>query len=343
LPAALAGQIVTFGIKPSRPATSYGYIRKGKPTVGKAHAVEAFVEKPDAADAARHIADGYLWNSGNFVFRADVMREEIARFEPAIAQAVRAALAQSVRDLDFLRLDAAAFERATRKSIDYAVMERTTRAAVLAADFGWSDIGSWNAVWEISKRDDAGNITRGEATLIECRNVLVHSEAGVLTAVIGVDDVAVVTTTDAVLVVARDRAEQVKQLVEQLKTSGRREAVEHRQIHRPWGSYQGVDAGDRYQVKRIVVKPGGRLSLQKHHHRAEHWVVVRGTAEVTIDGAVKIVQENQSIYLPLGCVHRLENPGKIALELIEVQVGSYLGEDDIVRLEDVYNRVEKKA
>ena len=342
LPAAAAGQIVTFGIKPEGPATSYGYIRKGATLPSKASAIDAFVEKPNAATAQRYVDEGYLWNSGNFLFRADVMREEIARFEPAIASAVRSAIASATRDLDFLRLDRAAFEQATKKSIDYAVMERTSRAAVVAADFGWSDIGSWDAVWANSEQDGSGNVTRGATAVRDAQNVLVHSDPGMLTTVIGVDDVAVIATGDAVLVVSRDRAEDVKQLVEALKLDGRREAVEHRQAHRPWGTYQTVDLGTRYQVKRIVVKPGGRLSLQKHYHRAEHWVVVRGTAEVTIDEQVTIVQENRSIYLPLGCVHRLVNPGKIPLELIEVQVGSYLGEDDIIRLEDVYNRVEKK-
>jgi len=337
--AAAAGRIVTFGIRPSGPATSYGYIRPGAKLDGAAAlAVEAFVEKPDAATAERYVADNYLWNSGNFMFRADVMLDEIARFEPAMAEAARAAVAEMTQDLDFLRLAAEPFGRAPRKSIDYAVMERTKLAAVVQADMGWSDVGSWDAVWDNLEHDAGGNAVSGSAVVLDSRNSLVRSDDGILTAVVGIDNAIVVATGDAVLVAARGKAENVKALVEQLKAQNRREAVEHRRIYRPWGYYQGVDAGTRYQVKRIVVKPGARLSLQKHFHRTEHWVVVKGTAEVTIGADVRAIHENESAYIPIGSVHRLANPGKIPLELIEVQVGSYLGEDDIERLDDVYGR-----
>jgi mannose-1-phosphate guanylyltransferase/mannose-6-phosphate isomerase len=333
------GRIVTFGITPTAPATSYGYIRPGAKLNGAAAlSVEAFVEKPDAVTAARYVAEGYFWNSGNFMFRADVMLDEITRFEPEMAQAARAAVAELTQDLDFQRLAAEPFARAPKKSIDYAVMERTKLAAVVQADIGWSDVGSWDAVWDNLAHDAAGNAVSGSAVVLDSRNSLVRSDDGMLTAVIGLDNAIVITTGDAVLVASRDKAEQVKALVEQLKSQNRREAVEHRRIYRPWGYYQGVDNGARYQVKRIVVTPGAALSLQKHFHRAEHWVVVKGTAEVTVGGALHTIHENESIYIPIGSLHRLANPGKIPLELIEVQVGSYLGEDDIVRVTDVYGR-----
>jgi mannose-1-phosphate guanylyltransferase/mannose-6-phosphate isomerase len=336
---ASAGRIVTFGIKPNYPAVNYGYIRPGKKLNGAAAlSVEAFVEKPDAATAATYVADKYLWNSGNFLFRADVMLAEIAQFEPAMADAARAAVAGISTDIDFRRLAPEAFSRAPRKSIDYAVMERTKLAAVVPADFGWSDVGSWDSVWDVQEHDADGNVTTGPVVMMESRNSLVRSEEAILTTVVGLDDVVVVSMADAVLVASRHQAEKVKALVETLKTKNRAEAVEHRRIYRPWGYYQGVDMGARYQVKRIVVKPTGRLSLQKHFHRSEHWVVVKGTAEVTVGVDVRTVHENESIYIPIGSVHRLVNPGKIPLELIEVQVGSYLGEDDIMRLEDVYGR-----
>jgi len=333
------GMIVTFGIRPTHPATNYGYIRPGQPLNGGAtFAVDAFVEKPDAVTAASYVASNYLWNSGNFLFRADIMREEIARFEPAIAKAAEAAVAGQTRDLDFIRLAVEPFTRAPRKSIDYAVMERTKLAAVIPADLGWTDLGSWSAVWDALEHDAGGNAINGPVVAIDSHNILVRSDESVLTTVLGVDDLVIVSTADAVLVAARDRAEDVKALVEQLKSQNRREAIEHRRIYRPWGYYQCIDTGGRYQVKRIVVKAGARLSLQKHFHRAEHWVVVKGTAEVTLNGAVRAIHENESIYVPIGSPHRLANPGKIPLELIEVQVGSYLGEDDIVRLDDAYDR-----
>ncbi len=337
--AAAEGRIVTFGIEPTHPATNYGYIRPGAKLNGVAvRAVEAFVEKPDAATAANYLADRYLWNSGNFLFHAATMLSEIERFEPAMAEAAKAAVGGLTRDLDFLRLAAEPFARAPKKSIDYAVMERTKLAAVVPADLGWSDVGSWSTVWEVLDHDAAGNATEGPVVLLDSRNSLVRSEDSILTTVIGLDDVIVVSTADAVLVSARAQAEQVKALVEQLKANNHRAAIEHRRIYRPWGYYQDVDIAARYKVKRIVVKPGSKLSLQKHFHRSEHWVVVKGTAEVTLGDNVRSVHENESIYIPIGSIHRLANPGKIALELIEVQVGSYLGEDDIVRVDDVYGR-----
>ena len=339
-PVAAAGRIVTFGVRPTAAATSYGYIRPGRVLDGSgANEVAAFAEKPDAEKAARYVAEGYLWNSGNFMFRADVMRNEIAKLEPPMANAARAAVDGAVADLDFIRLPEEALARAPKISIDYAIMERTDLAAVLPLDCEWSDVGTWNAVWDVQGRDGAGNVVSGTVELLDTRNSLVLSEGGLLTAVIDCDGLVVITTADAVLVVPRHRAERVKALVEGLKAKNQVEAVAHRRIYRPWGYYQGIDIGNRYQVKRIVVKPGGRLSLQKHYHRAEHWIVVRGIAETTIGTEVRTVHENESIYVPIGQVHRLANPGKIALELIEVQVGSYLGEDDIVRLEDVYARV----
>jgi mannose-1-phosphate guanylyltransferase/mannose-6-phosphate isomerase len=267
------------------------------------------------------------------------MLSEIERFEPAMAEAAKAAVHGLTRDLDFLRLAAEPFARAPKKSIDYAVMERTKLAAVVPADLGWSDVGSWSTVWDVLDHDQAGNATEGPVVMLDSHNSLVRSEDSVLTTVVGLDDVIVISTSDAVLVSARGKAEQVKTLVEQLKAQNHRAAVEHRRIYRPWGYYQDIDLAPRYRVKRIVVKPGSKLSLQKHFHRSEHWVVVKGTAEVTVNSDVRSVHENESIYIPIGSVHRLANPGKIPLELIEVQVGSYLGEDDIVRFDDVYGRL----
>ncbi|MDE2577565.1 MAG: mannose-1-phosphate guanylyltransferase/mannose-6-phosphate isomerase [Hyphomicrobiales bacterium] len=337
--AAKEGAIVTLGITPTEPATGYGYIRAGAPlhAGGVVRKVEAFVEKPDRATAEKYVASGYYWNCGYFVFRADVMQAEIARFEPAMAEAARLAVDSSSADLQFLVLDADAFGRSPKKSIDYAVIEKSDRVALTPANIGWSDVGTWQAVWELSDRDSEGNSVRGNGVVLDGHNVHVRSDEH-LTAVVGVDDVIVVTTQDAVLVLNRQHSDKVKALVDHLKTTNRREASEHKRIFRPWGYYQSIDNGARYQVKRIVVKPGDRLSLQKHFHRAEHWIVVKGTAEVDRDGERILVHENESIYLPIGCIHRLGNPGKIDLELIEVQTGSYLGEDDIVRIEDVYNR-----
>ena len=337
--AAEAGEIVTFGVTPDHPATGYGYIHPGEPLAidPKVRRIERFVEKPDETHARAFIEEGYLWNSGNFVFRADVMLEELQRFEPEIAAATATAVSGAKKDLGFVVLDHDSFAKAPKTSIDYAVMERTEKAVVLTADVGWSDVGEWSAVWRLSPRDADGNSLRGRAVAINSSNVLVRSEEQ-LAAVIGLHDVVVVATGDVVLVADRSQTDKVKKLVERLKAEGKPEATEHRRIYRPWGYYQSVDQGSRYQVKRIVVRPGGRLSLQKHHHRAEHWVVVRGAAEVTLNGKVEHVHENESIYLPIGSIHRLANPGKIDLELIEVQTGSYFGEDDIVRIDDIYNR-----
>jgi mannose-1-phosphate guanylyltransferase/mannose-6-phosphate isomerase len=338
LPAARDGLIMTFGIGPDRPATAFGYIRPGDAVAeGAGFHVRQFVEKPDAATAARYIDRGYLWNSGCFLFRADVMLREIEQFAPPLLAAIRQAVAAAKTDLDFLRLDDDAFSRAPRISIDHAVMEHTTTAGVMPVSYRWSDIGSWGALWEVLPRDENGNVVQGDAKLAGVRNSLVHSD-DVLTAVAGLEDVVVVSTRDAVLVASRHSDQGVKALVASLKAEGRNEADEHLRVHRPWGWYQRVDIGRRFQVKRICVKPGGRLSLQRHFHRAEHWVVVTGSAEVTVGDRVVLLRENESAYVPVGCPHRLVNPGRIPLEIIEVQVGSYTGEDDIVRLEDVYNR-----
>ena len=295
------GFIVTLGVKPTEPAVGYGYIRPGAALDDGGYAVEAFVEKPDRETAERYVASGYLWNSGNFFFRADTMLNELQAFEPEMANAAAAAVAAAKTDLDFLALDAATFGASPKKSIDYAVMERTKRAAVVPCEMGWSDVGNWDAVWKLSDRDADGNSFHGEdGYALESKNVHVRS-SGLLTAVVGVKDVVVVTTQDAVLVLGRDHGDRVKEVVEALKAKKRREATEHKRMYRPWGYYQSIDNGPRYQVKRIVVTPGGRLSLQKHFHRAEHWIVVKGTAEVTCGpDMVTIVHENESIYLPIG-------------------------------------------
>ena len=336
--AAEAGRIVTFGIHPSHPATGYGYIRPGAalPQPGVS-AIAAFVEKPDAATAERYVAEGCLWNSGNFLFRAEVFLDELDRLAPEISRPVADAVKRAARDLDFLRLDAEAFGRAVAKSVDYAVMEKTAAAAVVPSDFRWSDVGAWSALWDLADKDDAGNAAHGDAAFLDATDCYVHSPDR-LTAVVGVEDVVVVTTRDAVLVVARDQTEKVKGLVARLTAAGRREATENLKVFRPWGSYDSIDNGPRHQVKRITVDPGCKLSLQSHFHRSEHWVVVAGTARITVNDTVTVASENQSVYIPLGATHRLENPGKIPLDLIEVQSGAYLGEDDIVRYEDVYNR-----
>jgi mannose-1-phosphate guanylyltransferase/mannose-6-phosphate isomerase len=335
--AAEQGQIVTFGIKPTEPKTSYGYILKGDAVGAGVHKVKRFVEKPDAPTAKKYAAEGYLWNSGNFLFRADVLLTELKRLEPEMAAAIDDAVKNATTDLGFLRLAPDAFGRAPQKSIDYAVMEKTDRAAVVEGNFGWSDIGSWDALFDITTPDPQGNVVHGEVVALDSTGCVVHSD-GRLTALVGVADMVVVSTSDAVMVVPRARAQEVKDLTAKLKAAKRPEASVHKRVHRPWGYYESIDMGERFQVKRIVVIPGGMLSLQKHRHRAEHWVVVRGTAEVTIGEDKRAVHENESIYIPLGTVHRLANPGKIPLELIEVQTGSYLGEDDIVRLDDIYKR-----
>jgi mannose-1-phosphate guanylyltransferase / mannose-6-phosphate isomerase len=336
--AADAGRIVTFGIKPTEPKTSYGYILPGE-AIGKngVHTVKRFVEKPDAATAARYVRDGYLWNSGNFLFRGDVLLAELARLEPEIASTIEAAVKNAGTDLGFLRLQAEAFARAPQKSIDYALMEKTDRAAVVVGNFRWSDIGSWDALFDITPHNADGNVVQGPVVAVDSSGCVVHSD-GRLTAVVGIKDLVVVSTSDAMMVIPRARAQEVRELAARLKADKRPEATDHRRVHRPWGYYESIDMGERFQVKRIVVIPGGKLSLQKHQHRAEHWVVVRGTAEVTTGETIREVHENESVYISIGTVHRLANQGKIPLELIEVQTGSYLGEDDIVRLDDIYKR-----
>jgi mannose-1-phosphate guanylyltransferase/mannose-6-phosphate isomerase len=336
--AAADGAIVTFGIEPTEPATGYGYIRPGA-AMGEdgVRAVAAFMEKPDAASAERYIAQGCMWNSGNFLFSTSTFLEELERLAPEIAAAARAAVEAAKPDLGFVRLDPESFSAAPKTSIDYALMEKTERAAVVPGSFGWSDIGSWDAILKISETDQAGNKVEGPVEAIDAKGCLLRSDGPVLGAV-GIENIVVVATADAVLVADRGHAGDVKTLVEQLRRSNKRQATQHQTILRPWGSYESIDRGERFQVKRIVVEPGGKLSLQKHMHRAEHWVVVRGTAEVTIDDEVRFLAENQSVYIPLGATHRLANPGKIPVELIEVQTGSYLEEDDIIRLEDVYQR-----
>ena len=338
LPLARQGWLVTFGIRPDRPETGFGYIRHGE-AVGDGYHVDQFVEKPDLATAKSYVDDGgYDWNSGMFLFKASRYLEELAAHAPAMLAAVREAHAKASVDLDFVRVDRDAFARVPDDSIDYAVMEKTRRAAVIPVSCAWSDIGSWSALWQTSVHDAQGNAHDGDTLAIDTRNSLLRSHDRHLLATVGVDDLIVVTTPDATLVAHRDAAQDVKKIVEKLKAAGRSEHSLHRVVHRPWGKYDSLEEGERFQVKRIVVKPGASLSLQKHHHRAEHWIVVSGTAEVTCDDKVFLLGENQSTYIPLGSKHRLRNPGKLPLELIEVQSGSYLGEDDIVRFDDVYGR-----
>jgi mannose-1-phosphate guanylyltransferase / mannose-6-phosphate isomerase len=337
LVAATEGRIVTFGVRPERPATEYGYIKPGEPVVGDVRAVAKFVEKPDPKTADEYVKSGFLWNSGNFMFRASLLLDEYRKVDAQTVQAVSDAVMSAGRDLGFVTLQPNSFGSAQAISIDYAIMEKTSRAAVVPVACGWSDVGSWHAVWELSDKDGQGNAARGTAVFDDTRNCSVSTDKA-LVALEGVDDLVVVATQDAVLVSQRKDTNGLKRLVAKLKTVAPQVTEDHLKVHRPWGSYQSIDQGDRHQVKRIIVKPGGRLSLQKHHHRAEHWIVVRGTAQVTVNEMVKTVHENESIYIPLGAVHRLENPGKIALELIEVQTGSYFGEDDIIRIEDDYRR-----
>jgi mannose-1-phosphate guanylyltransferase / mannose-6-phosphate isomerase len=337
LAAAEAGRIVTFGVRPERAATEYGYVNPGSVVSGEVFSVVKFVEKPDQAKAADYIKSGYLWNSGKFMFRASVVLDEYRKFDAASVEAVANAVTKAGRDLGFITLERTSFGSAKAISIDYAVMEKTTHAAVVPVSCGWSDVGSWHAVWELSDKDGQGNAAQGRAVFEDSHNCNVLTDKA-LVALEGVDDLVVVATEDAVLVSRQKDANGLKRLVAKLKTVAPQLTEDHLKVHRPWGSYQSVDNGDRHQVKRIIVKPGQRLSLQKHYHRSEHWIVVRGAALVTVNDIVKTVHENESVYIPIGAVHRLENPGKILLELIEVQTGSYLGEDDIVRIEDDYQR-----
>ena len=335
MPAAEAGALVTFGIVPEAPETGFGYIQAA---AGEGvRQVLRFVEKPDAATAQQYLdAGGYYWNSGMFLFRASRYLEELGRFRPGILAAVRKAFAGAARDGDFVRLDKDAFAASPSDSIDYAVFENTDRAMVLPVDIGWNDVGSWSALWQVSEQDADGNAAHGDVIAVDSRNSYAYARR--LVALVGVNDLVVVETDDAVLVAHKDHVQQVKDVVARLKAEQRSHAVLHREVHRPWGSYDSIDQDDGFQVKRIKVKPGGRLSLQSHTRRAEHWIVVRGTARVTRDNDVFELHANQSTYIPLGAKHRLENPGTGMLELIEVQSGDYLGEDDIVRYEDVYGR-----
>jgi mannose-1-phosphate guanylyltransferase/mannose-6-phosphate isomerase len=337
---ARTGKLVLFGVTPKSPHTGYGYIRRGQALAGfaGAYAVDAFTEKPDAPTAAAYLEAGtYSWNSGIFVFAARAFLEELARLEPAILEAARQALAEAREDLGFLRLDAKAFAQAPATSIDYAVMERTSAAAVLPVDIGWSDVGSWSSLWELSTHDAQGNAVRGDALLEATTGSYVHSERA-LVATLGVKDLVIVDTPDALLVADRGRAQEVSGIVARLKQAGRKEPAQHLRSYRPWGYFETLSLRPRFQVKLLHVKPGGKLSMQMHHHRSEHWVVVHGTAKVSIGGEEKLVRENESVYIVATQWHRLENPGKTPLEIIEVQIGSYLGEDDIVRSDDVYHR-----
>ncbi len=334
-----AGWLVTFGIQPDYPETGYGYIARGEALGEGGYKVARFVEKPDLATAEAYLADGgYAWNSGMFLFKAQRYLDQLAAHAPAMLGAVRKAHAAAHGDLDFIRIDADAFATSPSDSIDYAVMEKTARAAVVPVSCGWSDIGSWSSLWSVAERDGDGNRTEGDVIAVDTRDSLVRASERRLIATLGVEDLVIVDTPDATLVARKDRVQDVKIIVDKLKQAGRQEHLFHRKVYRPWGSYDSIDMGERFQVKRIVVNPGAALSLQKHHKRAEHWIVVSGTAEVTCDDKVFDLHENQSTYIPLGSVHRLRNTGDKPVELIEVQSGSYLGEDDIVRLDDVYGR-----
>jgi mannose-1-phosphate guanylyltransferase/mannose-6-phosphate isomerase len=331
------GKLVTFGVVPDRAETGYGYIRRA-PGDGPAYAVQQFVEKPDAETAKNYVASGeYYWNSGMFMFRARVYLAELKRHAPAMLSACEDAVAAATRDLDFTRLPAAEFGACPSDSIDYAVMEKTDSAAVVPLDAGWSDVGSWSALQDALPRDDHGNVTTGDVLVEDSSGCYLHSTSRLI-GTVGLKDHVVVETKDAVLVAPRDRVQDVKALVTQLKARGRYETALHREVFRPWGSYDSIDNGDRFQVKRLVVKPGATMSLQLHHHRAEHWIVVSGTAQITRGEETFLLGENESTYIPVGTKHRIANPGKVMLHIIEVQSGSYLGEDDIVRFEDVYGR-----
>jgi len=339
-PAAQDGKLVTFGIVPQSPETGYGYIRQG---IAQAHngtfAVQQFVEKPDLETAKHYLASGeYLWNSGMFMFKASRYLHELEKHRPDILLACRAAMQHVDLDLDFVRIDEEAFLQSPDDSIDYAVMEKTSDAVIVPLDAGWSDIGSWSALWDVANKDNNGNAVHGDVILHDSSNNFIHAE-NALVATIGLENIVIVQTKDAVLVANKNNVQDVKKIVDYLKCNGRNEFRHHREIYRPWGKYDSIDNGHRYQVKRITVKPGAKLSVQMHHHRAEHWIVVSGMAKVTNGDKTFLVNENESTYIPVGIVHALENPGKIDLELIEVQSGGYLGEDDIVRFEDKYGRV----
>lgn len=334
---AAEGELVTFGVVPTVPETGYGYIRQGEPHQG-AYRVAEFVEKPDLEAATQYVSNGcYVWNSGMFMFKASRYLEELQTYRPDIYKACELAIKDATRDEDFFRPEAIAFEACPSESIDYAVMEKTSSAVVVPVACGWSDVGSWSALWDISEKTAEGNVIVGDVIAEDTSNSYLRSDTKLIAA-IGLENIVVVESDDAIMVASTDRAQDVKKVVEKLKEQGRTETLLHRKVYRPWGYYDSIDHGERFQVKRIVVSPGQQLSLQMHHHRAEHWIVVSGTARVTRGEDVFLVGENESTYIPLGVLHRLENPGAIPLEMIEVQSGSYLGEDDIVRFEDTYGR-----
>ena len=336
--AAQQGKLVTFGIVPTHAETGYGYIKKGSEQISGTFNVAEFVEKPNAQVASDYLASGdYLWNSGMFLFKASRYLEELAKHRGDILENCQQAMKEVEQDLDFLRPNKTAFLACASESIDYAVMEKTDSAVVIALDAGWSDVGSYSALWEVCEQNEDKNVLKGDVIAQQTTNSYIHSE-NKLIATVGVDNLVIIDTPDAVLVANKDKVQEVKKIVEQLKKEQRSEAVIHREVYRPWGKYDSVDSGERFQVKRITVKPGAKLSVQMHHHRAEHWIVVSGTAKVTIDDNIMLLSENQSAYIPIGAVHALENLGKLPLEMIEVQSGSYLGEDDIVRFEDKYGR-----
>lgn len=333
------GNLVTFGIVPTHPETGYGYIKRGDSQLGAAFRVAAFVEKPDIYKAQKYLESGdYFWNSGMFAFKAGVFLNELSKFNPGMLSVCREAIKTAANDLDFIRVDKAIFSQCPADSIDYAVMEKTEKTVVIPLDAGWNDIGSWSALWDVIDKDPFGNAINGDVMIVDTENSFIHAE-NKLVAAIGVRDLVIVETADALMVAPKDRVQEVKQIVAKLKEQHRCEAEYHRKVYRPWGHFYTVDKGERHQTKRIVVKPGAKLSMQKHHHRAEHWIVVKGTALVTKSDEKILLSENESIYIPLGVIHCLENPGVIPLEMVEVQSGSYLGEDDIVRFNDQYGRV----
>jgi mannose-1-phosphate guanylyltransferase len=338
LPFAQEGKLVTFGIVPITPETGYGYIKSGKQN-GDAFSVSEFVEKPDLATAKQYLENGgYYWNSGMFLFKASRYLEELKKFSPNMLDVCQRAIATPSKDLEFVRVDKAIFESCPADSIDYAVMEKSKDVFVVPMDAGWSDVGSFSALWEVSVKDDNQNVIKGDVLIVDSTNNYIYAE-NQLVATVGVDNLVIIQTKDSILVANKDKVQDVKTIVNQLKKADRPESKLHREVYRPWGKYDSIDIGKRDQVKRITVKPGGKLSIQKHYHRAEHWIVVSGTASVLNGDKTTLVTENQSIYIPVGTIHALENPGKIPLEMIEVQTGSYLGEDDIVRFEDKYGRV----
>ncbi len=337
IPLAEQGKLVTFGIVPTSAHCGYGYIKRGE-ALASGFSVDQFVEKPDQETADKYVSEGgYYWNSGMFLFRASRYLEELKHHRPDISKACDASLGKTTTDLDFIRIDPDQFAACPDESVDYAVMEKTSDAVVVPMDAGWNDIGSWSALWDVGDKDSDNNVTRGDVLMHNTKNSLVYGEERLI-ATVGLEDVIIVDTKDAILVAAKSQVQDVKKIVNRLKSEGRGECSNHREVYRPWGKYDSINTGNRYQVKRITVKPGAKLSLQMHHHRAEHWIVVSGTAKVTNGDNTFLVTEDESTYIPIGTVHSLENPGKVPLELIEVQSGSYLGEDDIVRLEDRYGR-----